>query len=598
MNVETHIVGEAAESGGRDLWSQSRAFIADFTRYAGRGGLVTAALVILGVLLDSAGTLTIVPILAIAYAPRTAAGGSSGGRGMLLRDSEKLLAALHLPPLWALTVLVGVFSAVMIARALVQSWRDNRLLLLRLGFVEERRKRITRRLAAARWEVIARLRHARITHLMSGDIQQIGSAVSCLQQMIVAAAQLVAQCTLAFVLSPLMAAICLAFLALAGWTLGPALRRTRAVGEVVTGGNLALMNTTVQFLGGLKLAVSQNLQSAFVTEFETTLDGMTQTQIDNARYFNNRRLALGTLTALGAAGAILVGFGLLHLPAPIVMTLLFVLARVGGPAMQIQQGAITLVGALPAFRHVNTLEAELAAAADAPSEEVVPPAALDGDIVLHDVRYAHDGQDGAGIDGIDLSIAPGSILGIVGDSGAGKTTLADLLVGLLPPDAGAITVGARPLTGAAVTAWRNRTSYVSQDPYLFHDTIRRNLLWARGDAREEELWQALRVVGADAFVRRMPEGLDTVVGERGARVSGGERQRLALARALLRRPRLLVLDEATNAIDIAGERDILRALTALSPRPTIVMIAHRAESLSICERICRLERGRLVEMPR
>ena len=123
--------------------------------------------------------------------------------------------------------------------------------------------------------------------------------------------------------------------------------------------------------------------------------------------------------------------------------------------------------------------------------------------------------------------------------------------------------------------------------------MRKNFVWASPDVTEDEMWQALTLVGADALVRRMEHGLDTVLGERGTLVSGGERQRIALARAILRKPRLLILDEATNALDPASEQNVLGRLQALKPRPTIVMIAHRPDSLTHCDRIIRLEGGRI-----
>lgn len=200
-----------------------------------------------------------------------------------------------------------------------------------------------------------------------------------------------------------------------------------------------------------------------------------------------------------------------------------------------------------------------------------------------------------GVEDVSLTLQPGEIVGITGPSGAGKTTLADLLVGLFPPQQGRISVGGLALEGSVVAAWRDRVAYISQDPFLFHDTVRRNLGWANPEATERDIWNALALVGADTLVRALERGLDTLVGERGTLLSGGERQRIALARAILRKPRLLVLDEATGGIDVVGERAILEGLRQLEPRPTIVIIAHRAESLAQCERMFRLEAGRCVE---
>ena len=195
---------------------------------------------------------------------------------------------------------------------------------------------------------------------------------------------------------------------------------------------------------------------------------------------------------------------------------------------------------------------------------------------------------------LDLIIDLGSIVGIAGPSGAGKTTFADLLVGLYPPQSGTILIGGVPLRGPSVTAWRNSVSYLAQDPFLFHDTIRRNLLWANPEVDEAALWSVLGMVGAEEIVRNAAQGLDTVVGERGTLLSGGERQRLCLARAMLRRPHLLVLDEATSAIDIEGEHALFERLLLVTPRPTIVMIAHRLESLRHCQRILLFEGGMMV----
>ena len=219
------------------------------------------------------------------------------------------------------------------------------------------------------------------------------------------------------------------------------------------------------------------------------------------------------------------------------------------------------------------------------------PAIEPGAIAFRDVSFHYDrsSRAGAGIERLNLTIAPGTFLGVSGPTGAGKTTLADLLIAPLEHDS-----GETPLRGAAAIKWRDHISYVVQDPYLFRDTIRRNLLWANPRATDAEIWDALAIAGVDDFVAALTAGLDTVLGERGTLISGGERQRLCLARAVLRRPFLFVLDEATSAIDVPAERKIIKAMLDLKPRPTMVMIAHRDQSLAYCDRLLRLQNGRAI----
>ena len=250
---------------------------------------------------------------------------------------------------------------------------------------------------------------------------------------------------------------------------------------------------------------------------------------------------------------------------------------------------------LPAFTILTDAEHRCLQAAEPPIAQRRGIGLAEG-IQLQRVTfdYRDDGRSPA-VDGVTLTIPAGATTAIVGPSGSGKSTLADLVMGLLIPSEGRILVDGQPLGPDRVEAWRNQIGYVAQETFLFHDTVRANLLWARPDAHEDELWRALRLASADEFVAALPQGLDTVVGDRGVLVSGGERQRLALARALVRRPALLILDEATSSLDSENEARIQRAIDQLHRQMTIVIITHRMAAIRGADAIHVVDRGRLVE---
>jgi ATP-binding cassette, subfamily B, bacterial len=196
---------------------------------------------------------------------------------------------------------------------------------------------------------------------------------------------------------------------------------------------------------------------------------------------------------------------------------------------------------------------------------------------------------------VDFVAAPGQLVALVGRSGAGKTTISQLVPRLYDVDTGAVLVGGVDVRDASTASLRDTVGVVTQEAHLFHDTIRANLLFARPDATDEQLWDALRRARIEPLVTSLPDGLDTVVGERGHRLSGGEKQRLAIARLLLKAPGVVILDEATAHLDSDSELAVQRALDEALTDRTALVIAHRLSTVRNADLILVVDDGRIVE---
>jgi len=208
----------------------------------------------------------------------------------------------------------------------------------------------------------------------------------------------------------------------------------------------------------------------------------------------------------------------------------------------------------------------------------------------------HRFPSGRGVGPLDLDLPAGSSLAIVGSIGSGKTILLQLLAGLREPTAGRLVADERPLDREGLRSHWAGLGWVPQEAFLFSSTLRENLAMGRPEATGDELWEVARAVALDDLLKRLPQGLDTVVGERGVALSGGERQRTALGRALLRRPRLLLLDDALSAVDAETEARILEGLKAYLGRSTLVLATHRVFVAELCERVLVLEEGQPVQL--
>ena len=226
---------------------------------------------------------------------------------------------------------------------------------------------------------------------------------------------------------------------------------------------------------------------------------------------------------------------------------------------------------------------------------ILPPPTAPPLLQLENVTFRYGGNRG-GIRNITLELPPASVTAIIGESGSGKSTMARVLLGLSIPEQGRVLVDGQDLNNFDQSRWRERLAWVPQRPFFSADSIKGNLLAAKSDAGDEELMKALDAAALSDVVRRLPQGLDTQLGDRGAGLSGGELRRLALARLMLRDPLLIVLDEPTAGLDQVNEQLLMTAIERVALGRTVIIISHREETLRSCTQVAQMADGRLVQI--
>jgi len=325
-------------------------------------------------------------------------------------------------------------------------------------------------------------------------------------------------------------------------------------------------------------------------------------------------VALTTVASL--ATAMVYGFGGIQaiegvLTVGTLFALTALLARLYGPLTAISNVRVDIMTALVSFQRVFEVLDLQPLVAEAPDARHLPSGPVG--VELRDVSFSYPSADrvslaslegvalgdrlggGAVLRGIDLTVEPGQLVALVGPSGAGKTTLTGLVARLYDPDAGSVRINGVDLRDATLASISDTVGVVTQEAHLFHDTIRANLAYAAPEATDAQMWAALEAAQVRRLVELLPSGLDTVVGDRGHRLSGGEKQRLAIARLLLKSPGLLVLDEATAHLDSESEVALQRALDEALRDRTAIVIAHRLSTVRGADQILVLADGKIVE---
>jgi subfamily B ATP-binding cassette protein MsbA len=275
-----------------------------------------------------------------------------------------------------------------------------------------------------------------------------------------------------------------------------------------------------------------------------------------------------------------------------VMAFIIILVRMIPPFKSMNHARASVVARIPALKDVEAFLKE--ADGDVPEGRSKFAGLRDG-IEFRDVRFRYREDGPMVLEGVSLKIPKGARIGIIGMSGGGKSTLLELLLRFYDPQAGSILVDGVDLRELSRRTWLERIGVVAQDPFLFNDTVKMNILFSDPSASDDKVREAARKAYAHDFIMKLPQGYDTVVGERGALLSGGQRQRIAIARALLRDPEILLFDEATSALDAESETLVQKAILENSKGKTVITIAHRLSTLSWSDLIVVMDQGRIAQ---
>ena len=453
--------------------------------------------------------------------------------------------------------------------------------------------------------------------LLSEVNQLVAQVFQPVAHMIAQGIMLLAMLSLLIAIDPVVALVLMVGLALTYWLIYMTVRRylTRA-GQARVAANKGRFKSVAEALGGIKTLKLMGQEAGYRDQFAEHSRRFAHyqsvsTTVAQVPKYTVEAIAFGGIIVLTLAlmarysGGAVPGAGadtgadtgaVLGKVLPLLGLYAFAGYRML-PAVQALYGAATQLRFSAAT--VDTIHADLAMRdrLDPLATRPAAPLPFHARVELEGLSFRYSGSTGAGVTGVSLTIPAGSTLGIVGSTGAGKTTLVDLILGLLQPDSGRILVDGAAVTRDNRRNWQADLGYVPQDIFLIDASVSENIAFGVAAAQidMDRVRDCARMAQICDFIETdLPQGFATTVGERGIRLSGGQRQRLGIARALYHDPGIIIFDEATSALDNLTEQEVMRAVTALSGLKTVIMIAHRISTVRNCDQIAVLEKGRLV----
>jgi len=546
--------------------------------------LALTGLGFVGGILEGIGINAVIPLLTLVL------GLKSPATDMLSQAIQALFAFAHIPfvPRYLLAFIVILF----IGKALMSLWISYIQIRITNEYERATRAKLFSMVLNASWPYLLRQKLGNLETLLMIDTPAATSLLSKLSFTITLLTSLLMYLAVAFSISPIVTVSTLLIGALVFVSLRSLIDRVHGISRARTENYRDTMHHVTEHVGGLKSVKAFGVERSAIALGNNFFERIKSLTVRIAMFQATATQVVAPIGVIYIAAILSLAFKTSFISVAALPAILYLIYRIFTYVQQLQNNVQYISELAPHLERVILYESDAAGGVQPPSGD--RPFVFNDTLEFDKVSFAYlQGKDV--LKNVSFTIRKGSMVGIVGPSGAGKTTTVDLILRLLEPSKGAIKLDGVDCREISLSEWRVNVAYVSQDLFLLHDTIRNNIRFYDDSVSDEEVWEAARMAHIDGFIKSSPEGLDTLVGERGIRLSAGERQRIVIARALARKPQLLILDEATSALDNESEAHIKKVIEELKGRITIVAIAHRLSTIMGSDALVVLSDGALVE---
>lgn len=555
----------------------AKEYFTDVWKVSPMGASTSLLLSLFLAITEGAGLLLIVPMLSLLGL------SNDEQNSTMVSKALDVIETLGVP--FNLTTILILYTSIITFYASVKYVQSILTLRLSLKFVHELRLNSYKKIAGSQWSFFSSQRLSELsTHLVS-QIQTLGRGYNQLVILSTTGALLLIYLVIAMDVSITLSAITMTGMVVLLSVSTLVNRGSYKSGDREQGFAKKIHRLIIEGLGGIKTAKIYQREETLINDFSNTLDGLAHNMLRFGKINGRVETFLTIGGAIWIALMVYIAVSLeIGTDKMIIMALIF--SRIHPVVLRLYKSLIMTSNILPAYKSVSTFNALAQSVYDAPPATEFPDVHLKSEFQLENMAFAYGTNEI--FKDFSISIAAGSITLLQGPSGVGKSTLIDLIIGLLEPSAGLRKIDGKTLTREYMSGFQKHIAYVEQTPFFFHDTIKQNLLFAKESATNEEIMDCLKRASAYDFIMALPNQMNTQMGDRGLLLSGGEKQRLALARALLREPELILLDEATNALDKENEAVVFDTLTQMKGKVTIIIVSHKQEISLPVDQVIRL----------